>query len=135
VEEEPVSPDEPTLLRGGDDLLIISYSLMAQRAREAAESVQERGVSAAVLSVPLLHPMPVAAILEVAEGYDRLLFVDESRAAGSPMSLVMARLFERGSRARCRLVCTRDAPAPFAAHLLDEVVPTVARIADAIVAL
>ena len=128
VAHEPVSPDEPNLLRGGDDVLVVSYSAMAQRALLAAEAVQAQGISAAVLSVPLLHPMPIEAILAVTEGYDRIVFVDESRAAGSPMSLVMARLLEHGSRARSRLVCTRDAPAPFAAHLLDEVVPTVARI-------
>jgi pyruvate/2-oxoglutarate/acetoin dehydrogenase E1 component len=132
VAEEPVSPDEPSLLRHGDDVLVVSYSMMAQRALHAAEAVEAQGISTAVLSVPLLHPMPVEAILTVAERYERILFVDESRAAGSPMSLVMARLLEHGSRARCRLVCSRDAPAPFAAHLLDEVVPTEARIAAAL---
>jgi pyruvate/2-oxoglutarate/acetoin dehydrogenase E1 component len=133
VKERPASPDEPSLLRTGDDVLIISYSLMAQRALQAADAVQARGISAAVLSVPLLHPMPVEAVIAVAERYERLLFVDESRAAGSPMSLLMARLLEHGCRARSRLVCTRDAPAPFAPHLLDEVVPTMARIAKSIV--
>lgn len=129
--DRPGDPNLPVLLRSGSDVLVIAYSLMAQRALEAAQVVAADGVSAAVMSTPLLHPMPVDAVLDAAQSFDRVLFVDESRAAGSPMSLLMARLLERERRPRARLVCTRDAPAPFAVHLLDEVVPTSARITAA----
>jgi hypothetical protein len=44
----------------------------------------------------------------------------------------MAGLLERGVGTPARLVCTADAPAPFATDLLDAVVPTVARIAEAV---
>jgi pyruvate dehydrogenase E1 component beta subunit len=131
LEEAPGAADRPTVLRAGTDLLVVSYSLMAQRSLRAAELLAAEGVSAAVMSVGLIHPMPVDAVLDLAAGYERVVFVDESRAAGSPMSLLMARMLERGSRAHVKLVCTRDAPAPYAVHLLDEVVPTTNRIVEA----
>jgi pyruvate dehydrogenase E1 component beta subunit len=129
--DAPGAGDQPSLLASGDDVLVISYSLMAQRSLMAARSLAEE-LSVAVLSVPLLHPMPVGVVLEAAAGHDRIVFVDESRAAGSPMTLLMARMLERGMGGRVTLVCSRDAPPPFALHLLDEVVPTVERITEAI---
>jgi hypothetical protein len=40
----------------------------------------------------------------------------------------MARVFEALPGHRVRLVCSADAPSPFSAEMLDEVVPTVDRI-------
>jgi pyruvate/2-oxoglutarate/acetoin dehydrogenase E1 component len=131
VASEPLGSLGPQLVRAGSDILIVAYSLMVQRALSAAQILEGHGISAAVLSVPSLRPAPVEAVCELADAYERLLFIDESRAAGSPMTLLMARLFEHGSRARAQLVCTADAPAPFAVHLLDEIVPTVDRIVSA----
>lgn len=129
--DEPICAEGPILLHPGEDALVVSYSLMAQRGVSAARLLAAEA-SVAVLSVPLLHPMPVDTVLDVVANYERVVFVDESRAAGSPMSLLMAHLLERGSAARVALVCTRDAPPAFAEHLVDEVVPTVERIADAV---
>jgi pyruvate/2-oxoglutarate/acetoin dehydrogenase E1 component len=43
----------------------------------------------------------------------------------------MASMLERGCEARVSHVCSAPAPSPFALHLLDQIVPTVSRIADA----
>ena len=44
----------------------------------------------------------------------------------------MAALLEQRGDVRAALVCSAGAPAPFALHLLDEIVPTTSRIAAAV---
>jgi pyruvate/2-oxoglutarate/acetoin dehydrogenase E1 component len=129
VPADPPSMGGPQLLREGEDVLLIAYSLMAQRALMAAEALEREGVSAAVLNLRTLSPAPTQGVLETAREHRALVFIDESRAAGSPASLLMAQVFEVFPGHRARLICSADAPSPFSAELLDHVVPTVERIA------
>ena len=129
VAAEPADIAAPVLLREGEDALIVSYSLTVQLALAAAELLGAEGVGVGVLDVPTLNPLPVAALISATADHRALLFVDESRAAASPASHMLARVLEARPLARARLVCTLDAPAPFATHLLDQITPTPARIA------
>lgn len=129
VGPDPADVSGPALLRAGADALIVSYSLMVQHALEAAELLAAEGIAAGVLEVATLAPLAVPELLAALERHDVLLFVDESRAAGSPASHMMARVLTARPRVAAALLCTREAPAPFAGHLLDEVVPGPERIA------
>jgi len=131
VGQRPGRP-EVSLLRAGEDALIVSYSLMLQRSLAAAAALAADGLDVGVLSVACLNPLPTDALVEAAADRRALVFVDESRAAGSPVSHMLARLIDAGFDGRAALVCARDAPAPYATHLLDEVVPTQARIEEAV---
>jgi pyruvate/2-oxoglutarate/acetoin dehydrogenase E1 component len=128
VPVEPSATAGCELVRTGADVLLIAYSLMTQRALAAAEALEREGVSAAVLNLPVLAPSPIQGVLDAAAEHRAIVFIDESRAAGSPASLLMARVFEAFPGHRTRLVCSADAPSPFSAELLDQVVPTVQRI-------
>lgn len=130
VEPEPTEALTPTLLRTGTDVLLVASSAMTQRALAAAELLAGDGLVPAVLNVPVIAPAPVDEVLSAADGHQAVVFVEESRAPGSPGALLMASLLERRPEVRAALVCSRGAPAPFALHLLDEVVPTAARIAE-----
>jgi hypothetical protein len=88
-----------------------------------------------VLNVPVVAPPPLAQVEGIAAGYPAVVLVDESRGAGSPASLLAATLRERGVGARMSLVCSGEAPSPFALNLLDAIVPTAERIAAAVISL
>lgn len=130
----PEKPDpnveRATMPREGSDVLIVAYSVMTQRALAAAAMLAREGISASVLNLRTIAPAPVADVLGAAENHPCVLFVDESRGPGSPASYLMARVFERLPDRRARLVCSAQAPAPFAPELLDKVVPTVERITE-----
>jgi pyruvate dehydrogenase E1 component beta subunit len=128
VPAEPAAITGAELVRTGGDVLLIAYSLMTQRALAAAEVLEREGVSASVLNLRVLAPAPIQDVLAAAREHRATVFIDESRAAGSPASLLMARVFEALSGHQARLVCSSDAPSPFSAELLDQVVPTVERI-------
>lgn len=135
VTEPPVDPGLPELLRDGRDALVVSYSLMAQEALRAAALLAAEGIDAGVLAVTQLAPLPVAALLTATAGHDALVFADESRAAGSPASHMLARVLAARPGARAALLCTLDAPSPFALELVDVLVPDARAIANAVRAL
>ena len=135
VGSSPADIRLPTLLRDGSDALIVSYSLMVQQALLAAGLLATDGIAAAVLDVAQLAPLPYAELVAATEQHDAVLFVDESRAAGSPASHMMARVVQARPRVAARLLCTLDAPAPFAPALVDQIVPGPAQIAAGVRAL
>ncbi|MGH7357600.1 MAG: alpha-ketoacid dehydrogenase subunit beta [Acidimicrobiia bacterium] len=130
----PPAPDaaigRADILREGTDVVIVAYSLMTQRALAAAEILGEHGVDASVLNLRTIVPLPVADVLRVVREHPAAVFVDEAHGPGSTASYLMARVLEDQQRVIARLVCMGDAPAPFALELLDELVPTTARIAS-----
>jgi pyruvate/2-oxoglutarate/acetoin dehydrogenase E1 component len=130
VAEEPPARVAPTLLRRGSQALIICASVMTPRSLQAAVALAGEGLSVAVLNVPVIAPSPISPILEAAREHDTVVFVEESRGAGSAGSFLMAQLLARRRDVRATLVCSAAAPAPFALALLDEIVPTASRIAD-----
>jgi pyruvate/2-oxoglutarate/acetoin dehydrogenase E1 component len=127
--EIPTDVSAPALLRDGADAMLVSYSLMLQHCLAAASVLAEDGIEVAVLEVATLAPLAVEELLEATAAHERVLFVDESRAAGSPASHMLARVAQARPQTRTALLCTLDAPAPFATHLLDAILPTPARIA------
>jgi pyruvate/2-oxoglutarate/acetoin dehydrogenase E1 component len=133
--DAPADPSVPQLLRDGGDALVVSYSLMAQEALRATALLAAEGIEAGVLEVAQLAPLPVAALLAATASHDALLFVDESRAAGSPASHMLARVAAARQGVRAGLLCTLDAPSPFAPELVDMLVPDAGAIADAVRAL
>jgi pyruvate dehydrogenase E1 component beta subunit len=130
-------PDQPDatigradLLRQGSDVLIVAYSLMVQRALAAAASLDTRGIDASVLNLRTLAPLPIDEVLHAVRNHPATLFVDEARGPGSTASYLMARVLEDAPSTVARLVCSHEAPSPFAQELLDEIVPTAERIAS-----
>ncbi len=128
--ELPASLAPVQVLRDGDDAIIVSLSVTLQRSLAVAGELQrDGGLSLAIASVRELSPSPWEAVVELVSGYPRVVFVDESRGPGSPSSYFMARIAEELPEVRQSLICTADAPAPFAPSLLDRVVPTTDAIA------
>ncbi len=132
VPDEPTGPPTAELVREGPDALVVTSGVMTPRALDAAAELASVGLEVSVLNVPVVAPAPVHDVLQMAERHAAVVFADEARGPGSPASWLMAALLERGSGARAALVCSAPAPAPFALGLLDEVVPTAARIASAV---
>jgi pyruvate dehydrogenase E1 component beta subunit len=132
VPDKPPPRVQPQLVRSGRDALIVGHSIMVQRALNAAAELVASGIEVSVLEVPLLSPLPEEDILAAVAGHRHVLLVDESRLPGSPATHLLAAIAREEPDVSTRLVCSLDAPAPFATHLLDEIVPTAARIAEAV---
>lgn len=132
-EERPAALGPLEVMRQGGDGLVVSMSMLSRRAVAAAERVAAGGgPSVRVVNVARITPSPWAEIAELAAAHPFTLFVDESRGPGSPASYLMARTAEANGPVHVHLLCTEHVPSPFSTDLLDEIVPTVERIEDAI---
>ena len=83
------------LIRGGKDVLIISSGIMTMRALEAAKTLADDRVQAAVLHVPTIKPLDVETILREAGKSGRLVVVAENHSEIGGLGEAVAALLMR----------------------------------------
>jgi transketolase len=83
-------------LQEGSDVGIISTGFMTERALDAADALQERGVSAGVLHLPTIKPFDTEAVAEFAAGVSHIVTVENHVVVGGLASLVVESLFDAG---------------------------------------
>ncbi len=77
------------LLREGEDVLLLPLGTMVQPALEAAEALQERGISAAVVNPRFVKPLDRALIPDVARRVGRVITIEEHALAAGFGSAVL----------------------------------------------
>lgn len=137
-EVAPQPPDDPWAARvvmEGSDVTVVSAGRMVGRCLEAAYDAASRGVDCEVVDLRYLWPLDMATVLASVRKTSRLVVVSEavefcgwsgevaSRAAHDAFTFLDAPVGRVGSR---------RSPIPVGPSLEDEIVPTVARIAEAI---
>ncbi len=122
------------LRRKGSELTMISLGLSVHRCLEAAERLQENGITAAVLDLRSVSPLDEEAIVQAVSESGRLLVVDEDYRRFGLSGEVAAVALEAGLNFQFARVCT-DETIPFARDLEEKVLPNVSRIYSAALAL
>jgi len=125
------------VLREGSDVTIIALAAMVRHAMKAADTLQnDHGISAEVIDVRSLVPLDVATIFESVSKTSRLVTVEENpRLCGwgaEVSSLVAEELFWDLEGPIVR-VTTPHIPLPSADALEDFVLPSAAKVVDAVV--
>jgi pyruvate dehydrogenase E1 component beta subunit len=124
------------IVRRGGDVTIVALAAMVARAQKAAATLEaEHGISATVVDVRSLVPLDTQTILEAVANTGRLVTVEENpRLCGwgaEIASIVAEELFWDLDGPIVR-VTTPHIPLPSADALEDAVLPTPARIVDAV---
>ncbi len=97
------------LIRGGKDVLIISSGIMTMRALEAAKTLADDRVQAAVLHVPTIKPLDAETILREAGQSGRLVVVAENHSEiGGLGEAVAALLMRSGTHPTFRQIALPD---------------------------
>src|SRR6201996_5881811 len=97
------------LPRGGRDVLIISSGIMTMRALEAAKTLADDRVHAAVLHVPTIKPLDAKTILSEAGQSGRLVVVAENHSEiGGLGEAVAALLMRSGTHPAFRQIALPD---------------------------
>jgi pyruvate/2-oxoglutarate/acetoin dehydrogenase E1 component len=127
------------VLREGSDVTIIALAAMVRHAMKAADTLQnDHGISAEVIDVRSLVPLDVTTIFESVSKTSRLVTVEENpRLCGwgaEISSLVAEELFWDLEGPIVR-VTTPHIPLPSADALEDFVLPSAAKVVDAVVKL
>ena len=136
-EDEHVVPlGEARIVRSGNDVTIVALAAMVLRAEKAAETLaQEHGISATIVDVRSLVPLDTKTILEEVGKTGRLVTVEENpRLCGwgaEIASIVAEELFWDLDGPIVR-VTTPHIPLPSADALEDAMLPSPARIVEAV---
>ena len=127
---EPIaSLGEAVVRRPGDDLTIVGYSIMAMRALEAAERLEDSGISAEVVDLRSLSPLDIDTVRASVKRTGRLLVTHEAPAAVGVGAEGVAGVVESDALdyllAPVSRVCGLPIPMPYAKALETATIPQV----------
>jgi acetoin:2,6-dichlorophenolindophenol oxidoreductase subunit beta len=127
VRPEPLQLGDAEVGPEGTDITILATGMMATRARGAATALADRGISAEVVDVCSLSPLPWHTILNSVRKTGRVLAVEEARLTCSVASELAAGISERAwgdLKAPVRRLAVPDTPIPFAPTLEESLIPS-----------
>jgi pyruvate dehydrogenase E1 component beta subunit len=122
------------VLREGGDVTIVAFSLMVERALEAAAALAEAGIEAEVIDLRTIRPLDVATIVESVKKTNRLVSVEEGWpqfGLGSELAATMMEHAFDYLDAPVRRVSGKDVPMPYAANLERLALPQVGDVVEA----
>ncbi|MBJ7338594.1 thiamine pyrophosphate-dependent enzyme [Mycolicibacterium sp.] len=96
----------------GTDLTIVTFGNGVPMSLRVARRLEAAGISARVVDMRWLAPLPVSDILREANATGRMLVVDETRASGGVAEGVLAALVDGGYRGAMARVASADSFIP-----------------------
>ena len=121
--------------RAGDDVSVITYGAMVHKALEAADALEDDGVSAEVVDLRTVQPLDKEVILKSVEKTSRVLVLYESHRALGIGAEVSATIAEDGFDlldAPVKRLAPPNVPVPFSPPLEDAYLPQVDQIVEAV---
>lgn len=132
---EPVDLDRAKVHRRGDDVTVITHGACLYTSLAAAEQLASEGVDVEVIDLRTLRPLDENAILGSVAHTGRLVVVEEGWRTGGIGAEIAARVAELAFwdlDAPVQRVATAEVPIPYAKHLEDAALPSVADVVDAV---
>jgi pyruvate dehydrogenase E1 component beta subunit len=108
------------IVRKGESVTLVSYSIGVGIALEAAEKLAAEGIEAEVIDLRTIRPLDTATVLESLKKTNRLVVVEEGWPVCSIASEIAAVVMEQGFDdldAPVLRVTNEDVPLPYAANL------------------
>jgi acetoin:2,6-dichlorophenolindophenol oxidoreductase subunit beta len=121
--------------RQGDDVTLVALASTVPTALDAAERLNDDGVSAEVIDLRCLIPLDARTVLDSVARTSRLVIVEENPYQGGWGGTLASIVAEEGFYdldAPIRRVASECVPLPFAADLEDVIIPTVDRLTEVV---
>ena len=120
--------------RPGTDVTLVTYGGTLPTTVAAADALAGRGVDAEVIDLRVLRPLDDATVIDSVRRTHRVVIVDEGWRSGSISAEISARIMEQAFfdlDAPVARVCSAEVPIPYARHLEEAALPSVAGIVAA----
>ncbi len=135
-EEEYLIPfGEATIRREGKDVTIVALSYMVSLSLEAADALEQEGISVEVIDPRTLEPLDIDTILASVEKTGRLVVIDEDYircGVGTEIAFQVQEKLFKSLKAPVERVGNLNTPLPVAHTLLEAVMPTKEKIIAAV---
>lgn len=131
---EPIEIGKAKILREGEDVTILAFSIQVGMALAAADILAEAGISAEVIDLRTIKPLDEEAIIESVVKTNRLVVVEEGwffGGIGATISAIVMREAFDHLDAPVEVVAGKDVPLPYAENLEKMSLPTVEDIVEA----
>jgi pyruvate dehydrogenase E1 component beta subunit len=127
----PFDPWRATVRRAGSDLTLVTSGGSLPKSLAAAEDLARDGIDAEVIDLRSLRPLDTETILRSVAKTHRVAIVDEGwRTCG--LAAEISAIVTEGAfyelDAPVARICTAEVPIPYAKHLEEAALPSVARI-------
>jgi pyruvate dehydrogenase E1 component beta subunit len=126
---------QANVVRRGDDVTLVALASTVPTALAAADRLAADGVSAEVVDLRCLVPLDAATVLESLGRTSRLVVVEENPYQGGWGGTLVSIVADEGFElldAPIRRVAAECVPLPFADVLEGQVIPTVAKVTEAV---
>ncbi len=123
------------VVREGNDVTIVSFGKMMKVAFEAADALQQEGVSAEVIDLMSVRPIDYATVVSSVKKTNRLVVVEEAwplAAISSEITYHIQRYAFDYLDAPVRRVTNLDVPLPYAPTLIEFILPNAKKTIDAV---
>ena len=121
--------------RKGDAVTIVSFGKILKTVHEAADALAAEGVEVEIIDLVSIRPLDIDTIVESVKKTNRLIIVEESFPVASIATEVSYRVQRHAFDyldAPIRRLCQSDTPFAFALPLIDEALPQVKDIVQAV---
>ena len=135
-EEEYLIPlGKANIRREGSDVTIVSFGKIIKVALEAAEELAKDGVEAEVIDLRSVRPIDYDTVIQSVKKTNRMVFVEEAWPLGAiatEVTYVVQREAFDFLDAPVRRITTADTPMGYAPPLVEEFLPQVKQVIDAV---
>jgi len=107
-EATPIEIGKGQLLRDGGDVALIAIGSMVHRAIDAAQLLEEQGISAAVVNARFVKPLDASLILETTKRVKRVFTLEEHAALGGFGSAVTELLTQHNAQTPIAVLALPD---------------------------
>jgi pyruvate dehydrogenase E1 component beta subunit len=110
----------------GKDVTLVSFGKMMKVAWEATQAMQQQGVEVELIDMRTVRPLDTAAVIQSVKKTNRLVIVEESWPLGSIASEIAYQVQKHAFDyldAPIQKINNEDVPLPYAATLIQEVLP------------
>ena len=134
-EVEDIEIGKAKVVRSGSDVTITAFSIMVERALDAAEELARDGIEAEVIDLRTLKPLDETTIINSIRKTNRVVAVEEGwgqcGVAAEIMAIACEKAFDSLDSEPLRVVA-KDVPLPYAENLEKLALPSVADICSAV---
>ncbi|MCU0327902.1 MAG: pyruvate dehydrogenase complex E1 component subunit beta [Chitinophagales bacterium] len=135
-EEEYYLPiGKASVKRSGKDCTIVSFNKMMKVALEAAEHLDQEGISCEVIDLMTIRPLDFQTIVASVQKTNRLVIVEEGWPYGSIASEITYQVQKHGFDyldAPIKRICGADSSMHYAPNLVEAYLPNASRVIQAV---